>query len=303
MLLEYRPEDVRLEVADNGIGFDPYADPRRPPTREQGFGLRSVQERARLLHGHVEIRSSPGVGTEIVAVIPIEPPASSPIPLAQTESRASDLSDARNPIRVLIVDDHELVRTGIRRILEDAKEIEVVGEAGDGEAALVLADTVSPDVTLLDVRLPDLDGITVLRRMKERQYATRVILLSVFAKDEQIFEGIRAGARGYLVKDTRPEELVRAIVTVDQGGSMLPPVIADRLVNRLDDVSNSQLTVRELDVLSQLAAGARNSEIATHLSVSGSTVKFHIANLFQKLNVHTRTAAVRVAGERGILTT
>ena len=207
------------------------------------------------------------------------------------------------PVRVLIVDDHEMVRSGLRRMLEREAEIDVVGEAADGEEALREIERVQPDVVLLDMRMPGLDGVGTLLRMRELGVERRTILLSVLAEDEQILAGLRAGARGYIVKDVARDDLCRAIKTVHAGGSLLPPMVAERLLDRLDEQPAERLSPRELEVLQLLATGARNKEIAGALSISENTVRWHVANLHQKLDVTTRTEAVHVARERGLLST
>ena len=273
-VLEYRPSEIRLRVSDDGVGFDPDRAVGLL-SAGGGFGLSSMQERARLVDGQVEIRSTPGVGTEIVAVVPARPAADEPPVLTQTSVTANVPAEPAHRIRVLIADDHELVRRGIRHMLEQVADIEVVGEAADGEEAIRQVPALSPHVLLLDLQMPTLDGVGTLRRLREIGTSARTILFSVFAKDEQIYEG----------------------------GSLIPPVIADRLVERIDSATGAQLTARERDILNQLATGARNKEIATALSLSAGTVKWHISNLYQKLNVTTRTEAVRVASDRGFLNT
>ena len=303
-VLEYRPSEISLRVSDDGVGFDPDRAVGLL-SAGGGFGLSSMQERARLVDGQVEIRSTLGVGTEIVAVIPARPAADEPPVLTQTSVTANVPAVPAHRIRVLIADDHEIVRQGIRHMLEQVADIEVVGEAADGEEAIRQVQALSPHVLLLDLQMPTLDGVGALRRLREIGTSARTILFSVFANDEQIFEGLRAGARGYLVKDVARQDLTHAIRTVHEGGSLIPPVIADRLVERMDSAAGAQLTARERDILRQLATGARNKErnkeIATALSLSAGTVKWHISNLYQKLNVTTRTEAVRVAGDRGFL--
>ena len=177
----------------------------------------------------------------------------------------------------------------------------MIAEAPDGEVAMEKIVSLHPDVVLLDMQMPRMDGVETLRKLNAAGINSRVILLSVYAKDEQLFEGLRAGARGYLMKEATGAELVSAIRTVHQGGSLLQPAIADRLIERLHSGAESPLTGRELEVMRLVASGALNREIAEHLSVSLRTVRFHVENVFQKLGVRTRTQAVRVASEKGLL--
>ncbi len=235
--------------------------------------------------------------------IPYQPPVEeAPIPVLR-----SPLVDAlRKPgiggIRVLVVDDHEVVRQGIRGMLERTDMV-VVGEAGDGETAIKQLQALEPDVVLMDIQMPTLDGVEAMRRMQELGLNTPVILLSVYAKDEYIFEGLRAGARGYLLKDVDRDELVQAIRSVHAGSSLFQPLIASRLVQRLSGEEAVGLTEREIEVLRALGAGGRDKEIADQLFLSFSTVRFHISNIYRKLGVQSRTEALLVATERGLLNT
>ena len=204
-------------------------------------------------------------------------------------------------IRVLLVDDQEMVRLGIRGMLKYSDGLVVVGEAADGEQALAKVEAAKPDVVLLDIHMPKMDGVETMKRLRELSPEIRVILLSVYAKDEYIFDGLRAGARGYLLKDIGEDELVRAIKTVHAGGSLLPPVVAERLVDQLEIHAGPHLTDREMEVLQLIAAGARNKEIAEHLSLSLRTVRFHIDNTYQKLGARNSTGAVRAGIERGLV--
>ena len=204
-------------------------------------------------------------------------------------------------IRLLIADDHEVVRHGIRKMLERSDGVAVVEEAANGEEAIEKIRSVAPDVVLLDIRMPKLDGVGTLRRISDLGLQTRVILLSVYATDEYIFDGLRAGADGYLLKDVSRDDLARAIRTVHEGGSLLHPVVAKRLIEQLDNKETTGLSDREIEVIRLLASGARNKEIATQLSVTIHTVKFHLENGYRKLGVQTRAEAVRVASERGLL--
>ena len=296
--LEYGATEVRLSIADDGRGFDPEA-PAGALSRTGGFGLTSMQERARLVGGGMEVRSTPDVGTVVVVSLPIEPAESDMPRVAQASLTPNVAQVDRDKIRILIVDDHEVVRSGLRQMLDSVPDMEVVGEADNGETALEEIARSAPDVVLLDLQMPRLDGVGALRRLREEGSRVRVLLLSVFAKEEQIFEGIHAGARGYLVKDVTRQDLARAIRTVHDGGSLIPPIVTDRLLGGLDAAPGAALTQREREVLRELATGARSKEIARTLSLSTGTVKWHVGNLLGKLGVTTRTEAA--ARKRGLL--
>ena len=300
--LAYGDAGVRIQVSDDGVGFDISAVHGMLSPTSGGFGLTSMRERARLVGGHIEIISTPGKGTQVDAQIPYQTGlVATPHPTRATKPLAVAKEAEQDDIRVLIVDDHAVVRAGLRNMLEQAGGVVVVGEAADGEAATERVSALAPDVVLMDIQMPKMDGVETLRRLREQGLKPNVILLSVFAKDEYIFDGLRAGARGYLLKDVGRDELVQAISTVYQGGSLLQPMVANRLIERLDSPEHPCLTEREREILSQLDSGARNKEIAEELFLSVNTVKFHIDNVYQKLGVKTRTQAVRAARECGIL--
>ena len=299
LLLEVDPFELRLWIADDGQGFDPSATREAGPSRMGGFGLTIMQERARLAGGQIVLRSALGAGTEIGVTLPLHQDRSAVSNGAPLEVQTKVAREGR--IGVLIVDDHEVVRRGIRQMLERAGDVVVLGEAADGAEAVRMGRTLTPDVVLMDVQMPGIDGVTALRQLRALNLDMKVILLSVFLEDDQIFEGLRAGARGHLVKDIDRAELAAAIRTVHAGGSLIPPVVASRLIERLDEETEPSLTVRELEVRKLLESGSRNKEIATELSVSLATVKYHVANLFQKLNAQSRTEAVRSARERGLI--
>jgi len=208
-------------------------------------------------------------------------------------------------IRVAIADDQALVRTGLRLILQAEEEMEVVGEAEDGRAAIELVRTVSPDVILMDVRMPVLDGIEATRRVAAD---TRVLVLTTFDLDEVVFEAIRAGASGFLLKTSPADELVRAVRVVAAGDSLLSPSITRRLVEEFarrpvaaEPRGLDELTPRELDVLRLIARGLSNAEIATELFVEASTVKSHVASVLAKLDLRDRVQAVVAAYESGLV--
>lgn len=300
--LAFGPGELRLNISDDGVGFDPAAPRDAETTAGQGFGLTSMQERALLAGGDFEIQSAPGMGAQVRVQIPYQTNGETPRNgnFALANGRHVE-EDPREVIRVLIVDDHELVRRGINGILNRASGVTVVGQAGDGEEAIEMIRELKPDVVLLDVQMPKMDGVETVKRLGQMGLDARVILMSIYAKDEYIFEGLRAGARGYLGKEVGRNELIEAIREVHAGGSLLKPVAASRLVESWDNSQGSALTERELEVLELLANGKRDKEIAGDLVVSVRTVRFHVENLYQKLDVRNRTEAVRVGTERGIL--
>jgi DNA-binding NarL/FixJ family response regulator len=214
-------------------------------------------------------------------------------------------------ITVLIVDDQALFREGLRTLLSVNKEIEVVGEAANGEEAIRLVEKWKPAVVLMDIQMPQLDGVTATRRLKATHPECRVIVLTTFDDDEKVFEGLRAGALGYLLKDAPSEKLVEAIKAAARGESFLQPSVAAKLVAefaRLSDrpAAKSQgleepLSEREIEVLRRIAAGASNKEVANALVIAEGTVKNHVTNILGKLGVTGRLQAVNKARELGII--
>ncbi|HWF57812.1 MAG TPA: response regulator transcription factor [Candidatus Dormibacteraeota bacterium] len=209
-------------------------------------------------------------------------------------------------IRVLIVDDQELMRAGFRMILQAGSDIEVVGEAGDGESAISVARACRPDVVLMDIRMPRLDGVEATRRLTGH----RVIILTTFDHDEYVVEALRAGASGFLLKDAPPEELIRAVRVVAAGDALLAPAVTRRLLDRIAPTLRmgssaashfDQLTSRERDVLQMVARGQSNSEIATRLHIGETTVKTHVSHLLEKLDLRDRVQAVVLAYEAGLV--
>ena len=219
----------------------------------------------------------------------------------------------QQPVRVLIADDQTLVRAGFRMVVEARDDLSVVGEAADGEQAVALAAEQRPDVVLMDVRMPVMDGIEATRRIvaADAEHRPHVLILTTFDLDQYVYEALRAGASGFLLKDTPPQDLVAAIRTVAAGEALLAPSVTRRLIERFvglpaprphrTDVL-ADLTPREADVLRLLARGLSNREIADQLVVSTTTVKSHVARLLMKLNLHDRTQAVVLAYETGFVT-
>jgi DNA-binding NarL/FixJ family response regulator len=213
-------------------------------------------------------------------------------------------------IRVLIVDDDALMRTGLRGVLSSDPAIEVVGEAGDGRDAVHRAQRDAPDVVLMDVRMPDLDGIAATERMLTAAPGVRVMILTTFEQDDYIFGALRAGASGFLLKRTRPEDLIAAIHTIAAGDSLLSPSVTSRVIERMArqpvpdrsrDARLAELTPRELEVLALVARGRSNGEIAAELVIEESTVKTHVKRILMKLDARDRVQAVIFAYETGLV--
>jgi NarL family two-component system response regulator LiaR len=205
------------------------------------------------------------------------------------------------PVRVLLADDHPVVRQGLRTFLELQEDMVVVGEAGSGEDAVAQAEELRPDVLLLDLVMPGLDGIEAARQIRERSPETRVIVLTSYADDDNVFPAIRAGAAGYLLKDVEPQELAEGVRRVQRGEALLHPAIAARVMREVAEPSGGrdELTAREVEVLRLVARGLQNKQIAHELSISERTVKAHVASILAKLGLADRTqAAVYAVRER-----
>jgi DNA-binding NarL/FixJ family response regulator len=212
-------------------------------------------------------------------------------------------------IRILIADDQELVRTGFRVVLDAEPDLEVVGEAADGLAALDVAETLRPDVVLMDIRMPNLDGIEATRRLAAGNGAPRILILTTFDLDDYVYEALRAGASGFLLKDARADELRQAVRMVASGDALLSPAITRRLIESYTrrppptahPIPFAELTPRELEVLRLVARGLSNADIARELVVGDATVKTHVARIFSKLDLHDRAQAVVLAYESGLV--
>jgi len=210
-----------------------------------------------------------------------------------------------NYIRVFVADDHAIVRKGIAAVLEIVSDIDVVGEAENGRDAVIQVEKLKPDVILMDLVMPDMDGIEAIRRIKDSQPEARILVLTTFAGEDMIFPAIKAGALGYHLKDSRPEALLQAIRQVNRGESSLHPVIARKVLEELSHPSerpptSDPLTPREVEVLRLVAQGLENWEIAERLVISEATVRTHVSNITSKLHVASRTQAALFALREGI---
>jgi len=209
-------------------------------------------------------------------------------------------------IRILVADDHTVVRDGLTAMLGRQGDFSVVGEAKNGREAVESARSLQPDIILMDLRMPEMDGVEAMRQIRSADANVKFIVLTTFDTDEYIFDAIEAGAKGYLMKDTSREKLFQAIHAVHQGESLIEPGVASKLLDRFAELSRGAapadvLSQREMEVLGLMAEGAGNKAIAADLSIAESTVKTHVANIFQKLEVSGRTDAVTKAIRKGII--
>jgi NarL family two-component system response regulator YdfI len=213
------------------------------------------------------------------------------------------------PVRILIADDHLIIRQGLRLILETEKDFELVAEAADGAEALSLSAELHPDVVLMDLRMPGMDGLTAIERMRVEQPDVAVVILTTFNEDELMLRGLQAGARGYLLKDTDRASLFDTIRAAARGETLLKPEIMTRVLSAAGSHPSGKaalgtpsiLTERESQVLEGVARGERSKEIAVHLGISERTVKAYLASIYDKLGVDSRAAAIAVAAQKGLL--
>jgi DNA-binding NarL/FixJ family response regulator len=202
---------------------------------------------------------------------------------------------------VLLVDDHPVVREGLRGMIDAEHDLTVVGEAGSGAEAIALAETLRPDVILMDLRMPDVDGVTATERILAALPRTRIVVVTTFESDTDILRAVEAGAAGYLLKDASRAELAEAVRDAARGKTVLAPTVADRLVHFVRQPTSVTLSTREVEVLGQVAKGKTNAEIGHVLHISEATVKTHLLRAFTKLGVSDRTAAVTTAMSLGLL--
>ena len=211
------------------------------------------------------------------------------------------------PIKILIADDHPVVREGLTSMINRETDFKVIGEAKNGVEAVKLARELKPDIVLMDLRMPELDGVEAIKQITATEPSIKFIILTTYSDDEYIFRGIEVGARAYLLKDAPRDDLFKAIRAVYRGESLIQPVVASKILNRFAELSRQAqaptetLSERELEVIALMAKGSSNKEIAAELDITNSTVKTHITNIFQKLNATDRTEAVTQAIKRGII--
>ena len=214
-------------------------------------------------------------------------------------------------ITVVVADDHARIRSGLAGMLGAQPDLTIVGEASDGAEAVRLAEELAPDVVVMDIRMPTLDGIEATRRIRRRPEAPRILMLTTFDLDEYVYDALRAGASGFLLKDAPPGQLAEAVRTVASGDALLAPVVTKRLISRFLRVppvsaaeaqATERLTERELEVLRLVARGLSNAELAARLHLSDATVKTHVSRVLAKLDLRDRVQAVVYAYERGLVT-
>jgi DNA-binding NarL/FixJ family response regulator len=214
------------------------------------------------------------------------------------------MSDPRTPapIRVLIVDDHPVVRDGLRGLFAGDPDFEVVGEAADGHDAVSRTEAFRPDVVLMDLHMPTLDGVGATREIVERDLGAKVLVVTTYDTETDVLPAIEAGATGYVLKDTPRDELRTAVRAAAEGKTVLSPPVAQQLVGHVREPAHGSLSDRELEILRLVADGATNKAVANQLFISEATVKTHLLHAYDKLGVHQRAAAVAAAYERGLLT-
>jgi DNA-binding NarL/FixJ family response regulator/two-component sensor histidine kinase len=275
--LSFDSDAVRLELRDNGKGFVVDC------VNGRGIGLIGMKERAQQIGATLVVTSKPGKGTTIVAV--------SPYPAAVHDMKASGAKKKpggtkKERIRVLIADDHAVVREGLVALVKRKSDMVIVAEASNGREAVDLWKQHRPHVTLLDLRMPELDGVGAIKEIREIDPNAHIVVLTTYDGDEDIYRAIKAGAKAYLLKDTARDALVDTVRRVHAGETYLPPQLAAKLAER---VSGAALSQREMEVLQRMAAGKSNKEIGAQLFISDGTVKTHVKCIFTKLDVVSRT--------------
>jgi PAS domain S-box-containing protein len=293
---------MRVSVADDGVGFNPVEQAQRRGT-QRGFGLFSIRERLRHLGGRAEITSAPGRGTQVSLSAPLVEPAA----LAGARPVPAAAQGPLSRIRVLLVDDQQITRQGLLALLERHDDLEVVAEAATGEQAVQLAQRHRPDVVVMDVAMPGMNGIEATRRITETLPRSKVIALSMHSDSQFVLEMLRAGAVGYLLKDCAQEDLVQAIRAVNAQLTFFSPSIADDVIANYmhhhgvgREAVEAALTQRELEVLGLLAEGLTTKQIATRLQISVKTVESHRQHTMEKLNLRSMAELTKFAIRHGL---
>lgn len=307
VVLQFDEDTVYLDVCDDGVGFDPTT-----ARTGGGLGLMGMEERLARMGGKLQVKSAPGKGTQVRVKVDTrialsqEPwPASLPGMAGQVTRSFAQTLDANRldaPIRVLVADDHEIVRKGICAALRVSAQADVcvVGEASDGQEAVARAEGLRPDVILMDLAMPGMDGVEATRQIAARHPEARILVLTSLAADQNVFAAIKAGASGYLLKESGPDNLLRAIRQVYHGEASLDPRIARTVLREFVRLSERQpapdlLSEREAEVLRRLAEGRTDKEIAAQLSIAETTVRSHVHHLLGKLQLANRTQAIQYA--------
>ncbi|MDB5077519.1 MAG: NarL family two-component response regulator, partial [Chloroflexi bacterium] len=308
ILLDFGLHVFTLLIEDDGKGFDPDEVDLLSAGR---VGLAGVGERARVIGGSLRIESAANQGTRVWGIVPYSPTA--PVPKAKpvatglaSAAVATTDGDITKRIRVVLIDDHSMVREGLERMLSDHPDLQVVGAAATGSDGLRIINELHPDVVLCDLQLPDISGVEVISRVRTLFPDIRCVIVTTFDHDDFIYEGIKSGAKGYVLKDVSSTELAEAVRAAARNESLLQTVVAGKLLERFGEMARQgdmvePLTEREIGVLRALATGSRNKEIALQLSLSESTIKTHLASIFGKLGVTTRTEAVTRGRELGLI--
>jgi len=331
LVLHYGVQDVSMSIEDDGLNVDipavadeePLLDTTEPipplPSSQTDHSnrenpiFRNLRTRLAQLGGTLTISSLGERGTRVQARVPYAHSAQSggtdTIGLGSastTEASADAVTAASNgPIRILVVDSQAVARAGLHYLLERYTDLQIIGEAADGVQAVSETLELGPQVVLLDAHLPNGQSLETLRQIKQLNLDTKVLLLATQEREEYLYESLRAGADGYVLKDIAADELAQAVRVVARGEVLIQPQIAGKLLSRIGQQASAAhsntLTAREMEVLRLLARGLRNKEIAARLYVSERTVNFHLANIYQKLNVSGRTEALSKAHEQGLL--
>ncbi len=316
-ILNYARDDIQMSIEDDGTSAEqneatsddnnqvpalPFLETSSPANTI----LPGLRHHIEHLGGSLEVTTSVEHGTRVQARVPYVLPTNPEATTVPPQSTSTPSALLEN-IRVLVVDSQAVTRAGLHRLLESYADLKVVGEAADGVQAVSETIELGPQVVLMDTQLPNGQSLEALRQIKQLNLNTQVLLLSAQDREEYLYETLRAGAGGYVLKDIAPDELAQAVRAVARGEVLVQPQLAGRLLSRFGrqsraDYLHESLTAREKEVLRLLARGLRNKEIAARLQVSERTVNFHLANIYQKLNVSGRTEALSKALEQGLIT-